>query len=257
MSLKTKEAAVLSGVSVRTLHHYDYTGLLKPSSYTENGYRLYSDSDLAKLQQILFFRELDFPLSEIAEILNSDGSERMEILKMQKKLLEMKMKRLAGIIKNIEQTISLESEGETMNGKDRFEAFSIKDIEEHRRKYSDEVKEKYGSTSAYLQSGRKTAGYSDKDWKDIMTKGNTILREMSELMSLAPDITEVQATVKKWQQHITDSYYDCSIEILSGLGDIYTADERFKKNIDKTADGLAEFMSRAIKVYYSENKHKD
>ncbi len=256
MSLKTKEAAVISGVSIRTLHHYDYTGLLKPSGHTEKGYRLYSDSDLARLQQILFFRELDFPLSEIGEILNSDGSKRMEILKMQKQLLEMKMNRLAGIIRNIEQTISLESEGETMNSKDRFESFSMKEIEEHRRKYTDEVKEKYGSTDAYLQSSMKTTGYSEKDWKDIMTRGNTILREMSELMNLDPDDADVQAAVKKWQQHITDSYYNCSIEILRGLGKMYIVDERFKKNIDKTAEGLADFMSRAIKVYCSDNKQK-
>lgn len=237
------------GISVRTLHHYDEIGLLKPQSTTEAGYRLYSEKDLEKLQQILFFKELDFDLKTINEILINPNFNRKRALELHRQLLIKKRDRLNKIIECVEDTIESVERGIKMSNDNMFEAFDMSEIEKHKQKYAEETKQKYGHTDAYKESMAKTSKYTKNDWENIMKRQSDIYREIAELMDRSPDDEDVQRVVGKWRQHITDNFYYCTIDIFNGLGELYVTDERFKDNIDKTKEGLAEFLSEAIKIY--------
>ncbi len=249
MPYRIKEVADYVGISVRTLHHYDRAGLLKPGSVTASGYRLYTDSELEKLQQIMFFRELGFGLRQIKEILDSPGFDRMQALAAQKILLLEKEKRLEAIIGLVEQTLDAVKGGIAMNKKDMFRAFDMSEIEKHQEHYTEETRQKYGHTEAYKESQKKAASYKKEDWAAISARGAEIYQELADLMVLSPADPQVQQAIGAWRQHITDSYYNCTPEIFRGLGDLYVQDERFTASIDKTKPGLARFMSEAMHLY--------
>jgi len=240
--LKVNEVARLTGVTARTLHYYDEIGLLSPAMITESGYRLYDDSALEKLQQILFLRELDFPLEEIKKIMQSPNYDRLKALKKQEELLLAKRRRLDTIIELIQKTIKGDA---TMS----FKEFDMGEIEEQKRKYAEEVKERWGETEAYRESQKNTAGYTGEQWKALGREAGEIFRAFAEIRHLDPGSEEAQALVRKWQDHITANYYTCTKEILAGLGAMYTCDERFRKNIDAYGEGTADFMSKAIAIY--------
>lgn len=246
---KIKEVADMVGISVRALHHYDEIGLLKPEAVTQAGYRLYSDKDLEKLQQILFFKELDFDLKTINEILNAPNFDRNKALKLHRELLIKKRDRLNKIIECVENTIESVERGIEMSKDKMFKAFDMGEIEQHQKKYAEETKQKYGHTDAYRESMEKTLKYTKNDWSNIMQRASEIYNEIALLMDRSPDDEDVQRAVGKWRQHITDNFYYCTIDIFRGLGELYVADERFKENIDKIKAGLAEFLSAAIKIY--------
>ncbi|WDC85328.1 MerR family transcriptional regulator [Caloramator sp. mosi_1] len=246
---KIKEVADMVGISVRTLHHYDEIGLLKPDSTTEAGYRLYSEKDLEKLQQILFFKELDFDLKTIKEILSNPNFDKRRALELHKQLLIKKRDRLNKIIECVEDTIESIERGIKMSKDNMFEAFDMSEIEKYKQKYAEETKQKYGHTDAYKESMAKTSKYTNKDWENIIQRQSEIYREIAELMDRTPDDEDVQRAVEKWRQHITDNFYYCTIDIFRGLGELYVIDDRFKNNINKIQEGLAEFLSEAIRVY--------
>ena len=242
---KIKEIADIAGVSVRTLHHYDNIGLLKPFTITESGYRLYSLENLERLQQILFFKELDFNLHEIKEILDNPNFDKKEALNNHKKLLEKKMKRLERIINTVDITISNMEDNLKMNEKEMFNGFDISELE----KYKDEVKKKYGKTDAYKESEKRASNYNKDDWNRINENMNIIFAKIADKMNLKVESDEVQELIEEWRNYITQNFYDCTIEIFKGLGLMYVYDERFKNNIDKIKPGLAQFLSEAIKYY--------
>lgn len=245
---KVNEISKLTGVSIRMLHHYDKIGLLVPSEKTEKNYRLYSDEDIKKLYQILIFKELEFPLKEIKSILESSDFDRKEALKLQKDLMIKKKKRMDEIIQSINEVIN-NLEGDKKMSEKNFNVFNYKKVKEHQKKYEYETKAKYEKTNAYKECNEKTSNYSENDWKKICEEANYIYNELAKLMDRNPEDKEVQDLVEKWRNHITDNYYECTIDIFRGLGIMYVADNRFKKNIDKTKDELAEFLSKAIKIY--------
>ena len=224
--MRISEVAKLTGITVRTLHYYDEIGLLKPSEITEAGYRLYSREDLEILQQILFFRELDFPLSQIKE------------------LLIQQRQRIEGLIKLIEKRI----EGDNNMS---FKEFDMNEIEENKKKYAKEVKERWGTSKAYEESEKKTSSYNKEKWGDINQETSEIFKGFAELRNSDPGSEEVQELVRRWQKYITDNFYTCTNEILSGLGLMYVEDERFKENLDKNGEGTAKLMEEAIKIYCS------
>lgn len=242
LKLKIKEVAELTGVTVRTLHYYDEIGLLKPSEITEAGYRLYDENALAVLQQILFFKELDFELNEIRDIMTNTAFDKTEALKKQKELLNKKRERIDKLVTLIDNTIKGES---SMS----FKEFDMTEIENTKKKYAKEVKERWGNTDAYTESQKKTKNYSKEQWQEIDEESREILKAFAANMDKAPHSEEVQALVKEWQDFITARYYNCTKEILQGLGLMYVQDERFKKNIDRNGDGTAEFISKAIEIY--------
>ncbi len=239
MKMQIKKFAELTGVSVRTLHYYDEIGLLKPSSVDRfTGYRYYDESSVLRMQEILFYRELDFSLKSIAEILSSPNYDREKALKEQKKLLTLKKERLERLILSIDDAVK---------GESVMSAFDNSEFEA----YKSETKEKWGNTEAYAEFSEKTKAYSKERFADINTGLEYIFRDFAELMKSGaePDSSEAQALVKKLQDYITENYYTCTDEILAGLGQMYMADERFKNNIDKYASGTAEFVSKAISIY--------
>lgn len=224
--MRISEVAKLTGITVRTLHYYDEIGLLKPSEITEAGYRLYSREDLEILQQILFFRELDFPLSQIKEIMNNPNYDKEEALKKQKELLIQQRQRIEGLIKLIEKRI----EGDNNMS---FKEFDMNEIEENKKKYAKEVKERWGTSKAYEESEKKTSSYNKEKWGDINQETSEIFKGFAELRNSDPGSEEVQELVRRWQKYITDNFYTCTNEILSGLGLMYVEDERFKENLCK------------------------
>ena len=242
--MRISEVAKLTGITVRTLHYYDEIGLLKPSEITEAGDRLYSREDLEILQQILFFRELDFPLSEIKEIMNNPNYDKEEALKKQKELLIQQRQRIEGLIKLIEKRI----EGDNNMS---FKEFDMNEIEENKKKYAKEVKERWGTSKAYEESEKKTSSYNKEKWGDINQETSEIFKGFAELRNSDPGSEEVQELVRRWQKYITDNFYTCTNEILSGLGLMYVEDERFKENLDKNGEGTAKLMEEAIKIYCS------
>ena len=242
--MRISEVAKLTGITVRTLHYYDEIGLLKPSEITEAGYRIYSREDLEILQQILFFRELDFPLSQIKEIMNNPNYDKEEALKKQKELLIQQRQRIEGLIKLIEKRI----EGDNNMS---FKEFDMNEIEENKKKYAKEVKERWGTSKAYEESEKKTSSYNKEKWGDINQETSEIFKGFAELRNSDPGSEEVQELVRRWQKYITDNFYTCTNEILSGLGLMYVEDERFKENLDKNGEGTAKLMAEAIKIYCS------
>ncbi len=249
MSYKVKEVADMVGVSVRTLHHYDQIGLLRPESVSPAGYRLYSDNDLERLQQVLFFKELGFSLQESKDIINKPGFDRKEALSAHKNLLIEKKNRLEKIISNVEQTIGAIEGGRQMDKKEMFEAFDMSEIERHKEKYAEEAEQKYGHTDAFRESQKKTAQYTKEDWTAIMNQGNELYTRIASKMDRGPEDPQVQEAVAQWRQHITNSFYNCTLEIFRGLGDLYVNDERFTANIDQIKPGLARFLREAINIY--------
>lgn len=247
---KVKEVSEITGVSIRMLHHYDKIGLLRPTAISNAGYRLYNDKDLELIQQILIYRELDFSLKEIKDILNNNNLDLRKLLKLQKQLIIDKRDKLNKIVDTIENTIK-NMEGEIiMEKKGMFEGF---DIEKHNKLYEDEVEKKYGESDAYNESKKKTSKYSKEDWNNIMEEIDGVYRELAELKDRDVSDEKVQELVHNWRMLITKNFYNCSIEIFSGLADMYIYDERFTKNIDKYGEGFANFLSEAMKYYCNRN----
>lgn len=244
MKMHIREFAKLTGVSVRTLHYYDEIGLLKPCSVDEqNGYRCYDEQSLQRMQEILFYRELDFPLKNISEILSSPNYDKQTALREQKHLLILKKNRLERLINALDS--AMKGENLSMN------VFDNSEFEAQREKYAREAKERWGGTAAYKESAEKTAGYDKDKWKEVAGGMNDIIAEFAECAKTGakPSDPSAQALVKKWQDYISENYYACTKEILAGLGEMYIADERFKENIDSQGEGTAVFMSEAIKAY--------
>ena len=243
MKMQINEFAKLTGVSVRTLHYYDEIGLLKPALVdAQNGYRFYDENSLLRMQEILFYRELDFPLKSILEILSSPDYDKQKALAEQRKLLELKKERLERIIDALD--------GAT-KGKVTMTAFDNSDYETARKQYEVEAKQRWGETDAYKEHAEKTADYSKDKWQTVNDGLMVIFTRFAEYMNngYTTDSDEAQALVKELQDYITENYYTCTKEILAGLGQMYVADERFKTNIDKNGDGTAEFVSKAIENY--------
>lgn len=239
MKMQIKEFAAFTGVSVRTLHYYDEIGLLLPASVDRStGYRFYDENSLLRMQQILFYRELDFSLKSIGEILSSPDYDKTAALKEQKHLLTLKKERLERLISAIDGA---------MKGENIMAAFHTDEFES----YKAEAKERWGETEAYRQHREKTGSYSPKKWNDLAGEMDSIMAEFALCMKNgeAPDSAQARQLVMALQNHITGNYYHCTDQILAGLGQMYVADERFRNNIDKHADGTAAFICEAITHY--------
>lgn len=236
--MKVKEVADLVGISVRALHHYDEIGLLVPEKTTEAGYRIYSDENLGLLQQILFFKELGFPLKKIKEIIDSPSFEHQEALELQHKMLLEKKSRLEKMIATIEKTMK-HAKGEIpMSIQEKFEGFDFSS-----NPYEQEAREKWGDKAVDEANEKaKTMTSSDQE------RFNEIYRNLATLRHLSPDSKEAQEGIKEWYLYL-NRIGSFTPEAFKGLGQMYVEDERFTKNIDKFGDGLALFMRDAMGIY--------
>ncbi len=234
------EVSKLTGVSVRTLHHYDAIGLLKPTTVTEARYRLYDDTALERLQHILLFRELEFPLKEIKEILESPNFDRGKALEQQITLLTLKKEHLENLIGLARGIKSI-----GVNKMD-FTAFDTSKIDG----YAAEAKATYGQTAEYKEFEEKSKGRTKEKTKKLNVQMMAMFTEFGTMRELLPDSKEVQAQVKKLQNFITEHFYTCSDEVLYGLGSMYAGGGEFTENINKSGgDGTAEFVFKAIRKY--------
>ena len=239
-----KEVSDLTGISVRTLHYYDQIGLLHPAQVTNSGYRLYGADQMRQLQLILFLKELRIPLKEIIQILNSPTFDPNIVLQQHRQLLILQRKQLNALIRYVDQMIKGECNMP-------FTAFDQTDINKTRKKYVDEVRTRWGNTSAYAQSEEKTKKYTDSDWENIKSEMEVIFSHFAAWARKKerPDCDEAQKLVAAWQRHITEHYYDCSTEMLAGLGQMYQQDPRFSENLEQYGKDCSEFASQAIHVY--------
>ena len=235
-----KEVSRLTGVSVRTLHHYDAIGLLKPSRVTEAGYRLYDDTALGRLQTILLFRELQFPLKEIKEILDIPGFDPMDALEQQIHLLELQRTHLDDLISHARQ---IQRTGVVNMD---YSAFDTAEMD----RYAAEAKAKWGKTDAYKEFGQKTAGQTTAQMNTIGAGLMDIFAGFGAIRHLSPASVEAQVLAAELQSFITEHYYTCTKPILRGLGQMYIAGDSMTENIDKAGgQGTAEFAHQAIEIY--------
>ena len=237
------EVSKLTGVSIRALQYYDTIGLLKPCKYTEAGYRLYDDTSLVRLQQILLFKELEFPLKEIKRIIDAPDFDRCKALEQQIELLTMKKEHLENLI-NFARGIKMLGVKQM-----DFKVFDTGKIDE----YAERAKDQWGKTEAYQEYEQKAKNRSDDDQQTIIHNFMQIFTEFGQLMSLEPADEKVQLQVKKLQEYITEHFYNCTKQILSGLGKMYAGGGEFTSNIDKAGgEGTAEFSAKAIEIYCKE-----
>ena len=235
------EVSKLAGISVRTLHHYDAIGLLSPTKTTAAGYRLYDDSALEQLQLILLFRELEFPLKEIRDILRSSNFDRNKALEHQIKLLELKKEHLQNLI-DLANGIKMIGVKKLMD----FSAFDTKKIDE----YAKQAKESYGNSPAYKEFEQKSKGRSKEEEKTLGIGMMELFADFGKLRTLLPETDEVQQKVSELQAYITEHFYTCTPEILSYLGEMYAGGGSMTENINASAgEGTAEFAAEAIRIY--------
>lgn len=238
------EVSKLTGVSIRTLQYYDKIGLLHPAEHTVSGYRLYDDTALKKLQQILLFRELEFPLKDIRMILESPDYDRNRALEQQITLLTMKKEHLENLI-NLAREIKMTGD----NIMD-FTVFDTSKAEE----YAAKAKASWGNTPEYHEFEKKAKGRSQEEEMTLNVQMMAIFTEFGHMKEQEPSAREVQMQVKKLQKFITDNFYTCSNDTLAGLGKMYADGSDFTANIDKAGGkGTAEFVNQAIQIYCSQS----
>lgn len=234
------EVSMLTGVSIRALHHYDRIGLLHPAKVSEAGYRLYDDTDLERLQCILLFKEIQFPLKEIRAILESPCFERNRALEQQITLLEMKKRHLENLIDLARgiQMIGVKN----LN----FQAFDTRKIDE----YAQQAKASWGQTAEYHEFEAKSKGRTKEETQRLGIGLMAILAKFGEMQEMEPTDSAVQEQVKKLQDYISEHYHTCSEKILAQLGSMYAEGESMTQNINAAGgDGTAEFAYRAIQAY--------
>ena len=235
------EVSRLTGVSIRTLQYYDRIGLLHPAEYTDAGYRLYDDAALETLQQILLFRELEFPLKDIQRIIQSPSFDRQKALDQQITLLELKKEHLDNLI-----SLAREIKTTGVNTKMDFSAFDTKKMDE----YAAKAKEAWGNTPAYQEYEQKAKGRSKEETREVSRQMMEIFAEFGAIRNGDPASPEARALVRKLRDFISEHYYTCTDQILSGLGQMYAAGGEMTANIDSCGgEGTAVFASQAIRVF--------
>lgn len=241
-----KELAELAGVSVRTLHYYDQIDLLKPSVVGENSYRYYDEAALLRLQQILFYREMDLGLLQIKEIIDDPSFDLVASLRTHRQTLQDKIARLQHLINTVDATI-MHLVGEIDMGKKRlFEGFS----EEKQKQYEKEINDnpKQYDPKIVKESQRRWGSYTDEDKKKIGEHGEAFYHDLLAVMDKGPNSPEVQALMPRWHDWLR-YFYEPTTEILRGLGDLYNTHPDFIANFQKIHPELPQFLQQAINVY--------
>ncbi|MFF0203131.1 MerR family transcriptional regulator [Streptomyces sp. NPDC005017] len=244
MSYSVGQVADFAGVTVRTLHHYDAIGLLAPGERSHAGHRRYTDGDLERLQQILFYRELGFPLDEVAALLDDPDADPRAHLRRQHELLTARIEKLRRMAAAVEHAMEARTMGISLTPEERFEVFGDKDPEQ----YAEEAEQRWGGTEAYAESQRRTARYTKEDWKRMRAEVADWGERYDALMAAGgrPDGEAAMSMAEEHRQHICTWFYECPYDMHRGLGEMYVSDERFKAFYDTMRPGLAEHLRDAI-----------
>ncbi|GAA1964822.1 MerR family transcriptional regulator [Kitasatospora viridis] len=238
------QVAKIAKVTVRTLHHYDGIGLLSPSGRTAAGYRRYRDGDLDRLQQILFYRALGFPLEEIAAILDDPDSRPRDHLRRQHALLRDRIRQLEELATAVEHAMEAEKMGIQLTPEEKFELFGP----DYDESWEQEAEQRWGNTEAWAESQRRTGSYSKEDWARIQVEADALNERLAAALKagLPASGEEAMDLAEEHRRHICDNFYDCTPAIHRGLGCLYTDDPRFTANFEKLAEGLAVWLREAI-----------
>lgn len=244
MAYKVGEVARLAHVSVRTLHHYDETGLLEPSARSEAGYRLYTTGDLERLQHVLFYREIGFGLEEIRDLMADPAFDRREALAAQRDLLSTRMRRLEAMIDLIDKTLAAHDERIPLGQEEMFAVFGDFDPSE----YEDEVEERWGGTDAYRESARRTRRYTREDWARFKVESDSVNALIAALMNegVAPGDARAMDAAERHRLLIDGWFYPCPHEMHAQLGQMYVADPRFAVTYEIIHPGMAQYVCDAI-----------
>lgn len=238
------EVADLSGVSVRTLHHYHEVGLLIPTVRSAAGYRLYSPDDLRRLRQILLYRELDFRLEEIAEMLASPDAGTDDHLRRQHALLRARQERTAALIGAIESEIEARKMGMALTPEEQLEIFGTDKLDEH----AAEAERRWGNTEAWQQSRRKTAAYTKQDWIAIKAEADANIEGFAAAIRSdePPDGAAAMELAEAHRSHLCRWFYDCGYDMHRGLAELYVSDPRFMATYDEIEPGFSQYVHDAI-----------
>lgn len=244
MSYSVGRVAEVSGVTVRTLHHYDEIGLLVPGERSPAGHRRYRDQELDRLQQILFYRELGLPLERIARLLDDPDADPRRELRRQHALLSERIERLRAMVAAVERAMEARHMGINLTPEERFEIFGEHDPE----RYREEVERRWGDSDAYRESQRRVADYTREDWQRVKAEGDALNERLAGLLAsgVAPDAPEAMDAAEEHRRQICDTYYDCSHAMHTNLAELYVSDERFTRTYDAVRPGLAAFLRDAI-----------
>ena len=244
MSYSVGQVAGYAGVTVRTLHHYDAIGLLVPGERSHAGHRRYGEADLDRLQQILFYRELGFPLDEVAALLDDPDADPRAHLRRRHELLTARIEKLRKMAEAVEHAMEARKMGINLTPEERFEVFGDKDPEQ----YAEEAEQRWGGTEAYAESQRRAAGYTKADWKRLQAEVDDWSTRYAALVSAGePPASEAAMDLaEEHRLHIHRWYYGCDYEMHGCLADMYVSDERFKAFYDAMHPGLAEHLRDAI-----------
>ena len=241
---QVKDAARLAGVSVRTLHHYDSIGLLKPSGRTDAGYRLYTDDDLLRLQQILIGRALGLSLEEIRRSLDDPRFDRKAALLEQKARLSERARETESMLRAIDVALAaIDGRKGVSKMEQLFEGFNPS-------QYEDEARTRWGSTDAFAEAGTRTKRYSADDWKAIKAEQSAIYGDAYAALRAGkvPSDGEVMDIAERHRLSIDRWFYPCSHKMHQGLAAMYEGDERFRQSIDAHGEGLTPFLADAIRA---------
>ncbi|MEU7370383.1 MerR family transcriptional regulator [Streptomyces hygroscopicus] len=244
MSYSVGQVAGFAGVTVRTLHHYDEIGLLRPGARSAAGHRRYDDADLDRLQRILFYRELGFPLEEVAVLLDDPDVDPQAHLRRQHRLLIDRIERLWKMAAAVEHAMEARKMGIKLTPEEKFEVFGDFDPDQ----YADEVERRWGNTEAYKESQRRAASYTKEDWKRIQAEGDEITDRFVALLDAgtSPRSEAAMDLAEEHRQWISRNHYQCDPELHACVGRMYVSDHRFTENIDKARPGLAAYQRDAI-----------
>jgi DNA-binding transcriptional MerR regulator len=248
MSYTVQKLATLAGVSVRTLHYYDEIGLLTPARVGSNGYRYYEEKELLKLQQILFFRELEFSLPDIERMMRSPYFDAATALKEHRKLIQLKRARLERLLTTIDNTIMSMNTQEKIEDAELYNAFKDDDV----KQYQEEVRKRWGNTDAYRQSVEKVGKMTKAEMEKLKIEGKQHTEAFARAMDKGIQSDEVQTLIAKSHEGV-NFFYECSTEMFRNLGQMYVDDPRFTAYYEKFRPGLAVFMRDAI-AYYCDQK---
>jgi DNA-binding transcriptional MerR regulator len=246
MSWTVGDLARLAGVTVRTLHHYDRIGLVRPSERTSAGYRSYDVGDLDRLQQVLVYRELGFPLEEVATLLDDPDADPAAHLRRQHRLLRERLERTRAMVAAVEKEMEARQMGISLTPEERFELFGDGFSDE----YQAEAEERWGDTEAWAQSQRRTATYTKEDWVQIKAEADAVEQRFATALraGVPADSAAAMDLAEEHRQHISRWFYDCPPQLHAGLGRMYVADERFAANYERRAAGLAQYVSTAVQA---------
>lgn len=244
MSYTVGQVAKFSGVTVRTLHHYDEVGLLRPSGRSPAGYRRYEPADLDRLQRILCYRELEFGLDDIQTILDDPDTDALDHLRRQRSLVKQRIGRLERLVSTLEKTMEARQMGIDLTPEELFEVFGEHDPTQ----YAEETEQRYGGSDAYAESQRRTSRYRKEDWQRMLAEQEQVGVRLAEVMAAGhpADSQEAMDAAEAHRQSISRWFYDCTYEIHRGLGELYVADPRFTAHYERQAPGLAAYVRDAI-----------